>query len=211
MARRKTEVFSMSSFLDCITCAFGSVVLVYTLVNAQGGLREMSRARAADAEQSKLEDRVLQGHEDLAVLRNSLERTDEERVRMEGLAPRVLSEIERTKLQLADSDEETLARREALERLEQDLKSLEEGSRRLEGGTRSPGPPGTSLRGFEGEGNRHYLTGMKIGGEHIVLLVDASASMLDDTLVNVLSCATCPMRTSAWRRSGAARSRSSTG
>ena len=26
MARRKTEIFSMS-FLDCITCAFGSVVI----------------------------------------------------------------------------------------------------------------------------------------------------------------------------------------
>jgi hypothetical protein len=36
MARRKTEVFSMS-FLDCIACAFDSVVLIYTLINAHGG------------------------------------------------------------------------------------------------------------------------------------------------------------------------------
>ena len=119
-------------------------------------------------------------------MRNSLQREDQERVRTEGLAPRVLSEIERTKLQLADSDRQTLAKREAIERLKSDLKSLDEGSRRLTGGTRSPGAPGTSLRGFEGEGNRHYLTGMKVGGERIVLLVDASASMLDETVVNVL-------------------------
>ena len=52
MARRKTEVFSMS-FLDCITCAFGSVVLVYTLISAQGGLREVTRPRATNAEVSQ--------------------------------------------------------------------------------------------------------------------------------------------------------------
>ncbi|HEY7638761.1 MAG TPA: hypothetical protein VH814_03470 [Steroidobacteraceae bacterium] len=185
MARRKTEVFSMS-FLDCITCAFGSVVLVYTLINAQGGLRQITQSKALRAQESKLESQVLQGYQDLVVLRNSLEQTDEERVRMEGLAPRVLSEIERTKLQLADSDKETIAKREAIEQLKADLKSLDEGERRLQGGTHSPGAPGTHLVGFKGEGTVHYLTGMKVGGERIVLLVDASASMLDETLVNVL-------------------------
>jgi len=185
MARRKTEVFSMS-FLDCITCAFGSVVLVYTLINANGGLRRMSQDRSAHAEVSKLEEQVLEGYEHLVVLRNSMQQTDEERVRTEGLAPRVLAETERTKLQLADSDKETLAKREAIERLKADLKSLDEGQRRLEGGTHSVGPRGMSLSGFEGEGNRHYLTGLKVRGERIVFLVDASASMLDETVVNVL-------------------------
>jgi hypothetical protein len=185
MARRKTEVFSMS-FLDCITCAFGSVVLVYTLINAQGGLRRMSEVQTMNADVAKLEEQVLEGYQQLVVLRNSLQQTQDERVRTEGLAPRVLSEIERAKLQLADADKETLSKREAIERLKADLKSLEQGQRRLEGGTRSPGPRGTNLRGFEGEGDRHYLTGLKVRGERILFLVDASASMLDETLVNIL-------------------------
>ncbi|HKU14068.1 MAG TPA: hypothetical protein VJQ52_06705 [Steroidobacteraceae bacterium] len=185
MARRKTEVFSLS-FLDCITCAFGSVVLVYTLINAQGGLRAMAQSKASQSQITQLEDRVVQGDQDLLVLRNSLQQTDAERVRMEGLAPRVLSQIEQTKLQLSDSDKETLAKRAAIEQLKADLKSLDEGNRRLEGGTRSPGAPGTHLRGFQGNGDVEYLTGMKVGGERIVLLVDASASMLDETVVNVL-------------------------
>src|SRR5690349_429700 len=136
MARRKTEVFSMS-FLDCITCAFGSVVLVYTLINAQGGLRQITEQRTNDAEVSKLEEQVIEGDQQLVQLRNSLQQTDAERVRTEGLAPRVLAEIEHTKLQLADSDKQTLAQHESIERLEADLKSLEEGQRRLEGGSRS--------------------------------------------------------------------------
>jgi hypothetical protein len=185
MARRKTEVFSMS-FLDCITCAFGSVVLVYVLISAQGGLRRMAETRTVSAEVSKLEEQVLEGYQELVVLRNSMQQTDEERARAEGLAPRVISEIEQTKEELADSDKQTLSKREAIERLKADLKSLEEGQRRLEGGARSPGPRGTSLRGFEGEGERHYLTGLKIRGERVLFLVDTSASMLDETLVNIL-------------------------
>lgn len=185
MARRKTEVFSMS-FLDCITCAFGSVVLVYTLINAQGGLRRSTESQAMRAEVSKLEEQVLEGYQRLVQLRNSLVQTDAERVRTEGMGTRVLEETERLKVELADADKQTLSRREAIERLKADLKSLEEGTRRLEGATRDASATGTRVRGFAGTGDRQYLTGLRVGGERILLLVDVSASMLDETVVNIL-------------------------
>jgi hypothetical protein len=185
MARRKTEVFSMS-FLDCITCAFGSVVLVYTLINAQGGLRRATESRHLQAEVSKMEEQVLEGYQRLVVLRNSMVETQQETVRTEGMGTRVLDETERLKLELADADKETLSRREAIERLKADLKSLEEGTRRLEGATRDTSATGTRVRGFVGTGDRQYLTGLRVGGERILLLVDVSASMLDETVVNVL-------------------------
>jgi len=40
--------------------------------------------------------------------------------------------------------------------------------------------------GFDGEGKRQYLTGLKLGGERTLILVDASASMLDETIVNII-------------------------
>lgn len=185
MARRKTEIFSMS-FLDCITCAFGSVVLVYTLINAQGGLRHKTETQSIKAEVSKLEEEVLEGYQRLVALRNSMVQTETEQVRTEGMGTRVLQETEKLKVELADSDKETLSRREAIERLKADLKSLEEGSRRLEGATQDPNASGTRVHGFVGQGDRQYLTGLRVGGERIVLLVDVSASMLDETVVNVL-------------------------
>jgi hypothetical protein len=185
MARRKTEVFSMS-FLDCITCAFGSVVLVYTLINVNGGLRRMSESREQREQVQQLEEQVLQGYQQLVVLRNSVVQTDQERVRTEGLGTRVIEETERLKVQLADADKDTLSRREAIERLKADLKSLEEGQRRLEGAAEKSSATGTRVRGFVGQGDRQYLTGLRVGGERILLLVDVSASMLDDTVVNVL-------------------------
>jgi hypothetical protein len=185
MARRKTDVFSMS-FLDCITCAFGSVVLVYTLISAQGGLRKSTESQQARAEVVKLEEQVLEGYQRLVQLRNSMLMTEAETVRTEGLGTRVLSETERLKLELADADKETLSRREAIERLKADLKSLEQGARRLEGATSDPNATGTRVRGFLGTGDRQYLTGLRVGGERILVLVDVSASMLDETVVNIL-------------------------
>jgi hypothetical protein len=203
MARRKTEVFSMS-FLDCITCAFGSVVLVYTLINAQGGLRRATETRSVKAEVSRLEQEVLEGYQRLVALKNSLIETETEQVRLEGMGTRVLEETERLRVELAEAEKETLSRREAIERLKADLKSLEEGARRLEGATKDASAPGTRVRGFVGQGDRQYLTGLKVGGERILLLVDVSASMLDDTVVNILRLRnmsdTHKMLAEKWRR-----------
>jgi hypothetical protein len=174
------------SFLDCITCAFGSVVLVYTLINAQGGLRAQTMDQSSRAEVSKLEEQVLEGYQKLVVLRNSMIETDSDKVRTEGMGTRVLTEMERLKVELADSDKETLSRREAIERLKADLKSLEDGTRRLEGASKDSSATGTRVRGFVGTGDRQYLTGLRVGGERVLLMVDVSASMLDETVVNVL-------------------------
>ncbi len=203
MARRKTEVFSMS-FLDCITCAFGSVVLVYTLINANGGLRRMAESQQMRAEVNAMEQQVLEGYQRLVVLRNSLVQTDTERVRTEGLGTRVLSEAERLKIELADADKSTLSRREAIERLKADLKSLEEGACRLEGASQEASATGTRVRGYVGTGDRQYLTGLRIGGDRILILVDVSASMLDETVVNVLRMRNMPesrkLLSEKWRR-----------
>lgn len=203
MARRKTEIFSMS-FLDCITCAFGSVVLVYVLINAQGGLRHATQTQALRSQVTQLEEQVLEGYQNLVVLRNSMTQTEAERVRTEGLGERVLLETQKTKEQLADADKVALSRREAIERLKADLKSLEEGNRRLEGASQNADATGTRVRGFVGQGDRQYLTGLRVGGDRILILVDASASMLDDTVVNVLRMRNMPearkLLSEKWRR-----------
>jgi hypothetical protein len=55
-----------------------------------------------------------------------------------------------------------------------------------------------------GDGDRQYLTGLKVGGGHILLLVDASASMLADTVVNAVRRRLLPevdrIRADKWRR-----------
>jgi chromosome segregation ATPase len=136
MARRKTDVFSLS-FLDVIACGFGAVVLFYTILSAQAGVQREKRNDDLQAEVDRIEEEVLEGYKNLVVLRNSLEGTDEA-VPAEGLAARIVEEMERLGQQLAEAEKDTLSKRETIERLKQDLKSLEEGTKRLAAGTPDP-------------------------------------------------------------------------
>ena len=185
MARRKFDIFSMS-FLDTICCAFGAIVLLYMILNAQGGKSYQRNTSQLRAEVDKLEEQVLDGYSGLVVLRNSMKTTEQQKVRAEGLSDRALEETERLKQQLAEADKTTISKREAIERLKADLKSLDESQKRLAAGSPSPGKPGNRVKGFVGTGDRQYLSGLKLGGDRIVILVDASASMLDETVVNVI-------------------------
>ena len=55
-----------------------------------------------------------------------------------------------------------------------------------------------------GQGDRQYLTGLKLGGERTLILVDRSASMLDDTIINIIRRRNMPvddkLRAVKWRQ-----------
>src|SRR5438270_10515461 len=77
-ARRRTvEVFTLS-FLDCICCGFGAVILFYTIVSARAGVQGMHSTDELSAQVNKIEEQVLTGSRDLVVLRNQLERAESE-------------------------------------------------------------------------------------------------------------------------------------
>jgi len=184
VARRKFDVFSMS-FLDAICCGFGSVVLIFMLITAQGNSHVKKVTDDRRSEALLVEQQRLDAQKNLAELRNSLEVLDRAKVTTAGLSERVLAELEAAKQELAESENETLARRARLEQLKADIASLEQSAKRLEDQAAKPGG-GASVHGFKGTGDRLYLTGMRVGGQHVLILVDASASMLDETLVNIL-------------------------
>lgn len=184
MARRRAEAWSMS-FLDVMSCGLGAVVLLYTIISAQAGLERIKESQDLTAEANRLEQQVLDGYKHLAELRNALTTTDEDKLRAEGLARRVMEQITVTREELSRYEFDTLARRESLERLKADLKSLEEDTRRLKAAAERV-QTGSQVRSVAGDGDRQYLTGLKVGGKRVLVLLDASASMLDETLVNVI-------------------------
>ena len=185
MQRRRFDIFSMS-FLDTICCAFGAMVLLYMILNASSSRVFQHRTAALRAETDRVETQVLEGYEHLVVLTNALKSATNAEVSTEGLSSRVLEEVSASREQLAEYNQSTLARREHINQLKADLQALEAGNRRLEAGSRSVGAPGNRVAGFKGEGDRQYLTGLKLRGQHTLILIDSSASMLDATLVNII-------------------------
>jgi Mg-chelatase subunit ChlD len=180
MARRRTQTFSMS-FLDVISCGFGAVVLFYTIISAQSGLFRIKQSSDLAAEAHKLEQEVLEGYKHLAELRNALAVTEDEKVKAAGLSREVLEKLRLTQEELARYEHDTLARRESLERLKADLKSLEEGTRRL----KAAAPPASGEAEAKVQ-DRQQLVTLRVDGQRVLVLVDASASMLDETLVNII-------------------------
>jgi hypothetical protein len=185
MKRRKINVFSLS-FLDCITCGLGAVILLFVIVNAKSAAYRDEVTTDLRSEVTQIEKEVLEGKKGLIEARNTLEKTLEELVKTQGLSPELIKTIEEKEKELAQYDNNTLAAKAHIKKLKADIKSREEDVRRLEAGSKAREDYGSKLRSFPGEGDRQYLTDLKMGGKRIFVLVDASASMLDDTVVGVI-------------------------
>jgi len=203
VARRKTEVFGLS-FMDCICCGFGATILLYMILNSGNSRRAANDLAPLRAETDRLEQQVLDGQANLVELRNSFDQLRQQSVTAQGLSTRLIDVVRQSQEELATFERQTIAQREHINKLQADLKSLEEGAKRLSGGIKSREVPGDKVRSFVGDGDRQYLTGLKVGGKRIVFLVDASASMLADTIVNAVRrhylAESDRMRADKWRK-----------
>jgi hypothetical protein len=183
--RRQTNIFSLS-LLDCITCGFGALILFHMIVAARAGETVADITEFLRSEVTKREEEVLEGQERLVEVRNSLRDIERQRVITQGLSTRLLAMLREIEEELATYDQSNIATREHINKLKADLKSLEEGAKRLSGGPPTEEVPGRNVRSFVGDGDRQYLSGLKVGGKRIFILVDASASMLADDIVNAV-------------------------
>ncbi len=200
--RRPFEVFSMS-FLDCMSCGFGAVILFFMIINAQ--VKETTEVDPElMAETNRLEVEILEGRKNMVLARNTLEQLEDQQVTTEGQIAEIVALIQQLRAELSKYDKETLAKIERVEQLQSDIKSLEEEVKRLLSLKSEEEQKGQRLRQFKGEGDRQYLTGLKLGGERTLILIDRSASMLHEELVNVLRRRNLPeaeqLRSVKWRQ-----------
>jgi hypothetical protein len=166
-----------------MSCGFGVMVLLFLIIKHNTVPATLPTLGPPDlsAEVKLLEEEVLEGREGLAVLRNTIAQVDEQNVIAEGLARRIMDQIRAKEggdevLAVRAADEEIEALQTRIQQLEDQKQGLKEEAEKA----------GDATRTFEGEGTRQYLTGISVGGQRIALLVDASASMLDETVVNVI-------------------------
>lgn len=184
MRRRPFTVFSLS-FLDCICCGFGAVILLFVLMNARATQTRREETKDLRGEVSRMEVEVLKLEKEKVLARNALEEVVEELAETEGLSKEIIRQINESEEELAKREGETLATKEHVNQLKTDLLSLEEGVKRLKAGAASE-EPGEKLLEFLGDGDRQYLTGLKLTGNRTLVLVDVSASMLAEQVVDVI-------------------------
>jgi Mg-chelatase subunit ChlD len=152
----------------------------------------------------KRQQEVLEGNERLVEIRNSFREIEQRKAAAQGLSTRILETLRQIQAELAIYEAQTVATRAHVDKLKADLKSLEVGAKRLSGGTPSQEVPGRNVRSVVGDGDRQYLSGLKLGGKRIMVLVDASASMLAEDIVNAVRRKLFPpetrLRARKWRQ-----------
>lgn len=183
MARRRFTAFSLS-FLDVMACGFGAVVLVFLIINHSQEVYSEVMNRDLRAEVTLLEDDIVIGEELMVQIRNQINALELEVAESQGKSRTIIDETQIKRIELAELDKDTLAREEHVKKLKSDIEGLDD--ERLKAEREAEEEVGKATRMFHGDGKRQYLTGLQVGGERILILLDTSASMLDDTIVNVI-------------------------
>lgn len=185
MKRRSLNIFSLS-FIDCICCGLGAIILLFVIVNARSAISRDEVTQDLTSEVNQLEREVLEGRKRMVDLRNALESTEQETQRIQGTTRQIVPVLEKRQIEIAHYQDKTLAQKEHANKLKSDVRSLDEDVKRLKAGSQAEDDYGSKARSFAGEGNRQYLTDLQVGGGHTLILLDASASMLDSSIVGII-------------------------
>ncbi|MDE0840846.1 MAG: VWA domain-containing protein [Porticoccaceae bacterium] len=174
MPKQRRNIALSLSFLDIMACGFGAVTLLFLIFRHNASDIQQPDAKAA-AELAMLQQDIEVAEERRAAVLNSLEKLLRELTEAQGLSRRVVTELNEVERSLQSDPQDNIEQlRRQVEELERETAALED----IEYGDK--------VREFVGDGNRQYLTGLKLGGERVLILVDGSASMLADNLVNVI-------------------------
>lgn len=177
------EVFGLS-FLDCISCGFGAAVLLFMLVDHARIDRDKSSNFELIARVDAAENEVLDDQQDLLAMRAALSNDITAKETADREAERLRAQIESLRSAMPDGEDAATTREARLQKLQDELLALETRVAAMRAASKDAAANAT--RTVTGEGQRQYLTGLRVDGRRVLILVDASASMLDDTIVGAI-------------------------
>lgn len=166
-----------------MSCGFGAVVLVFLIINHQ--VKDAVKNDSADLlqEVALLQqdvDSELKTNDTLKKALPEQQKNWQETKNQHDKLAAALAELE-GKNENDKNQQRSEASRIAL--LKSELLSLEQ---QLEALRKSAKEQGKNVRDHTGDGRRQYLTGLTLNGKRIVILLDSSASMLSEKLVNII-------------------------
>ena len=184
MARnRRFNVFSLA-FLDVMSCGFGAVVLIFLIINHDTQEDHEVVNKDLLSEIRMLDYQVQQGEKDLFELIEAMQDVEARLAESDQDLAAVVETIDTKIVSLDELKQLSLAEESSLKELSSDIETRTLEVKQLQADKAAA--DGAQARSFQGEGDRQYLTGMRVGGRNIVIAVDTSTSMLDETIVNIL-------------------------
>ena len=180
--KRQINVFLLS-FLDIMAGGFGAVVLIFLIIDhntseviESANQEQLAQARLLEHKQEEEEKKLAEIREIVAELKSQLADAIEK-------VENIQSEVDDTFEEVEVIERQALDQSESEEELRSEIESREEELKREKVRLESRRPTAIEIAGT---GDRQYLTGLFLGGNHILVALDSSASMLHDTIVNVV-------------------------
>lgn len=162
--RRKSEGFNLA-FLDIMSCGLGAVLLVFMLVKYNSGnVTSETDLLAQDVERLELEQQNLRNV--LSALQ-TVAQTEAEKLN------ELRTKLQLTRQSLADQELSMVQKQAELAALKKDISA-------------QPVAKTADLVEEERGGEENYLIGLKVQGRRIAILLDSSASMTDETLLDII-------------------------
>ena len=174
MGARRREPGSLIAFLDVMACGLGAAILLFLIVKhhteaavepdaGERGAAEMETLAALREEARALAERIAQA-----------QRESEARRLQEARAASAESAEDAARAQLAEIEREIELARARNAALRERVESIE------------PHQAADVIEDVAG-GEENYLLGLKVEGRRIAILIDRSASMTDERLIDIIA------------------------
>lgn len=195
MRRRRETGASLISFMDVMCCGFGAVILLVVILNNQVLTRREQQSAEVRAELTRVAAIEAFARDEVTRLGSELAKVDAQQAEMASQAEQLQRRIRDATRQAQEAESRAQAARSALASAQAQSTAMAEAVSLLRAKASQQWEGGKSPIGFTGDGQRQYLTGLKLGGERTLILLDSSASMLDETVVNVVRWKLMPLET----------------
>ncbi|MCW0232860.1 MAG: VWA domain-containing protein [Ferrovibrio sp.] len=186
-AKARREISGgLISFLDVMCCGFGAVVLLVVILNGQVVQKRQAGSETLREELRQTTALEEFAREELAKVMQEVTQVEQKRTELSAQAAEMEARVRDTARKAREAQAQAQAVQSALANLRTQSEAVEKTVSLLRTKADQQWEGGKRPVGFSGDGQRQYLTGLKLGGERTLILVDASASMLDETVVNVV-------------------------
>lgn len=167
LQRRDADGFNLA-FLDVMACGLGAVILIFMLVKFNASTPEpVEEEKRLKAELAELEAQQEN-------LQSSIGSVNAQKKAQGARLETLKSEIETLKQQNSQASTAKKDKQAVLADLEQAVAAV------------APKQTEDTIK-LKGKGEERYLLGLKVEGSQIGILVDSSASMTDETLMDIIS------------------------
>ncbi len=174
---RRTVNTANLAFIDAMSVGLGAVILLFMILHHASEVVASQKNHASAEKVSALEDEVLKKRQAAAQMAAALQATQQQLRAAQARAASLTQELKSQDTQGSGSDDSKLAS------LKSEVLTLQA---RVDELRATQAEVTNATRERAGEGTRQYLAGLEVKGKRILILVDVSASMLDETVVGVI-------------------------